>query len=102
MAEDGKKSFYQEWEEIIKGQNEKSQSVCAPTTVPKVVDTTKPCPKCGGEIRCSNCNAYEDDCHDLNLQCTVCVLMWTTLGKRMGTGYCSEFWCKCGYEEKVK
>jgi hypothetical protein len=62
----------------------------------------KVCPKCGGAIQCANCQAHETDCHNIGLQCGIEVSLYTIGGIDFGKGYCADFTCRCGHEEKVK
>ena len=60
------------------------------------------CPKCGSEMECRNCQAFESNCHNLELQCGIAVSLYTIAGTPFGDGHCSDFMCRCGHEEKVK
>jgi hypothetical protein len=60
------------------------------------------CPKCGGGILCRNCEAHQTDCHRLELQCGIEVSLYTIGGIDFGAGYCADFACRCGHEEKVR
>ena len=58
------------------------------------------CPECGKEIVCVNCQAFCQT-KNIDLQCGIAVQMYVLDGREWGFGYCSEYYCKCGHEEKV-
>jgi len=60
------------------------------------------CPECGSEMRCRYCQGFCANCHNLELQCGIAVSLYTLAGTSFGDGYCSDFLCKCGHEDKLK